>query len=418
MKGSQNISIETLGNGLTLIIEEIEDVESLAYELLIPGGILTDEPACLGSALLLAELTSRGAGDLDSKALSEAFDRRGIRHSEYAGQDRFVYHGTLLSEHLDEALKLVSLMVREPKLPTEEIEPIQSLLLQDINALMDNPARRAMVELAQIYYPEPYGRCVYGTASGIKACQARSLRLDWERRYGAQGCILSIAGKAQAKEVSKAVARHFGAWGGEAQELPRFDALPAHAYRHIQFESAQLQICLAYPSAPFGHPQYYPAKVANGILSGGMFGRLFIEVREKRGLVYHVSARHSATQDYGTVMVYAGTTPQRARETCQVLVHELRSLGGSIKPEELARAKANLKASLVIGEESPAARAGSNAQDWWLESRVRTLEEIISELERVQAADVDRHLSDFRADSFMSLTLGSQDLSDVQELHP
>lgn len=410
MPDSQNITIETLSNGMTVIVEEINDIESVAYHLLIPGGIINDDPAFIGSSLIIPELTSRGAGELSAKSLSEAFDACGIRHSESGGHDRFTYRGSLLSSYLDEALRLTALMVLKPRLPAEEIAPIQSLLLQDIAAMMDNPARRVLVEMGLRYYPEPYNRSGYGTEPGIKACNGRQQRLDWERRYGAKGAVLSIAGRCQTKEVLKIVGRHFKEWGGEAESRPPFGPLPPHARHHIPFESAQLQICLACPSAPYGHPEYYAAKVAAGILSGGMCGRLFIEVREKRGLCYSVYARHSATKDYGALMVYAGTTPERAADTCDVLLEALRSLGGTIKADELSRAKANLKAALVIGEESSSARAASNAEDWWLDRRVRSLAEIISEIEAVDCRKVDEHLGAYPLNSFMSVTLGPKEI--------
>jgi predicted Zn-dependent peptidase len=141
-----------------------------------------------------------------------------------------------------------------------------------------------------------------------------------------------------------------------------------------------------------------------------MFGRLFIEVREKRGLCYSVFARHSATKYYGTMLVYAGTTPERAHETLQVLTAELQKVIGSVEREELSRAKANLKASLVIGEESSGARAGSNASDWWLDKRVRTLDEIKAGIDTVDSALVDRCMKEFSSRSYMLLTLGSKRL--------
>jgi predicted Zn-dependent peptidase len=407
---SQKVRVETLANGLTVIVEPIAGVESVAYELVIPGGIVTDDPKYQGSSLLLAELSARGAGEFDSRALSDAFDRRGIRHSENGGHDRFVYRGALLCDHLAEALKLISLVLREPRLPAEEIDPIKSLLLQDIAALLDNPARRVMTELSTRYYPTPWGRPSHGTEDGIKSCNPRQQKAEWELRYGAKRSILSVAGKCEHEEVLKVVDRCFGTWAGEAAELPKFGPMPAHAYSHVSVESAQLQIALAFPGAPFGHPKFYAAKVASGILSGGMFGRLFTEVRETRGLVYNVYARHSATREYGTVSAYAGTTPERGQETLEVMLQELRSVKGTVREAELKRAKANLKSALVIGEESSSSRASSNASDWWLDKRVRSLDEILQSIDAVSLGDIDGYFEEFPLSSFMLVTLGAKDL--------
>ncbi len=405
------ISIHTLSNGLTLIVEEIAHVESVAFDLHIPGGIVCDDPGLEGASLLLAELTARGAGGLDSRSLSNAFDDLGISHSESSGHDRFYYRGALLADHLPHALRNMAKMVCEPHLPEDEIDSIRSLLLQDIAGLNDNPARRAGIELSSRYYPAPYSRSPLGTTEGIGACNRATLEAQWQKRYRPRGSILSIAGKVSAPEVVDLVENIFSGWTGDAIPIPAFGSLPGANNYHVDVESAQLQIVMAFPSCPFGHEHFYTAKVATGVLSGGMFGRLFIEVREKRGLVYSVFARHSGTKEYGTMTAYAGTTPERAQETLDVMLRELRGLRGTATSEELDRSKANLKASLIIGEESTGARASSNASDWWLDKRVRSQREIQAAIDGVTAESVDRYLEQFPAAGISLLTLGSKRLT-------
>lgn len=402
------IEIHNLQNGLAVVLEQIPTAQSAAYDLLIPGGIILDEPGHEGACLVLAELTSRGAGGMDSKSLSEAFDERGIRHSESAGHDRFVYRGSMLSGELERALSLVSAMVKDPSLPDDELESIRSVLIQDLRSLADNPARRVMVELTKRYYPDPYGRSSLGTEEGINGSHSAFLQESWKKRFRPSGSVLSIAGKIDPAATLKMVERYFGGWEGQAMALPTFGRMPGHSEQHIEFESAQMQIAFAYPSAKFGERHYYTAKVAAGILSGGMFGRLFIEVREKRGLCYSVFARHSATKDFGTMLAYAGTTPERAHETLDVMKRELKSLAGTITSEEIARAKANLKSSLVIGEESTGARAGSNASEWWIDRKIRSLDEIVERVNGVKTEEIEELLVEYPSDSYMLQTLGSK----------
>ena len=161
------ITTETLDNGLRVIVEEIPHLQSAAYDLLIPAGILNDSQDRIGASLLLGELITRGAGDLSSRELSESFEQFGIRHSESGSSSRFSFRGSLLADKLSEALRLVSLMVKEPKLPNEELGNIKASFLQDLQALQDNPSRRAMMHLTQSYYPDPFGRPSIGTEDGI-----------------------------------------------------------------------------------------------------------------------------------------------------------------------------------------------------------------------------------------------------------
>lgn len=404
-------TIEVLPNGLTVIIEEISHVESAAYELAIPGGILADDPAQLGQCLLLAELVSRGAGSFDSRALSDAFDSCGIRHGEGASLDRYTLRGTLLAEHLPEALRLTSLMVSKPTLPEGEIENIRQLLLQDLASLKDNPSSLVMVELNKHYFPEPYGRPTVGTEEGIRGISAKAVAQAWQKLFCPKGAVLSIAGKVRTRDVLESAKESFGPWLGEAFKKPVMEKLPPHRQYRYPSDSAQVQIALAFPSAPFGDEHYYTAKVATNVLSGGMYGRLFIEVREKRGLVYNVYARHMGTEQFGLVVCYAGTTPERAQETLDVMVKELRSVAGTVTDEELMRARANIKASLVMSEESTAARAGANANDYLMIKKLRSIKEILESINKVDAAAIDEYLTAYPANSFMLQTLGSRELS-------
>lgn len=402
--------IDTLKNGLSIVVDEMPEVESVSYDLYIPGGLICDDPSHIGACHTLSELSARGAGALDSRALSDAFEQRGIHHGEFAGGDKFGYRASLLAEHIERAFELTALMITKPSLPEDEVDDIKSILLQDIASLTDNPARWVMVELSKRFFPDPYNRPSMGTKEGLELTDIAWLRSEWENKIKPDGAVLSVAGRVTRSEVRRLAEKYLASWTGPATALPKFTALPDFGKAHIQHESAQMQIALAYPSAPFGDADFYTAKVASVILSGGMFGRLFIEVREKRGLCYSVYCRHAATRDYGFVTAYAGTTPERAHETFEVMVRELKGLKGSVTPEELERAKANVKASLILGEESAGARAGSNASDFWLGKKIRTFEEIMTEVNKVTTHSIDKYLERFPVDRYRLVTLGSKEI--------
>lgn len=397
-------------NGLSLIVEEMDHVESASYDLHIPGGLISDPSDRIGASIVFADLLSKGAGDLDARALSEAFDGAGIRHGEGVGSDRFNLSGSLIASKLDKALELVALMARQPRLPDEDIDPIKSLLLQDLEGLKDNPARRAMVELTKRFYPTPFNRSSVGEAHGIGSVTRADMQNMHKRFFVPAGSILSIAGKVDAQHVIRVVDELFGDWSGEAVELPAFGQRPKHEYYHLEDASAQLQIVMASPSVRFSEPLYYEGKIVASILGSSMFGRLFVEVREKRGLCYSVYARHGATNNYGTVTAYVGTTAERAQESLDVLVGEFEKLPGTITSQELERARTNLKANLIMGEESPGSRASSNASDWWLLKRIRGLDEINQAVDRVTLKSIEEFLKRYPFKPCSVLTLGRSSL--------
>ncbi len=400
-----------LSNGMCLIVEEMDHVESASYDFVVPGGIICDEQSSVGASIILGELLGKGAGGLDSRELSDAFDSAGIRHGEGVGMDRFTLAGSLVANKIDRALELVVSMVRTPHLPEEDIGPIQSILLQDLEALKDSPARRSMVELSKRFYPAPYNRSSLGESEGIRATTGDLMKRMHATWFRPDGAILSIAGKVDAQRVFSVVDELFGSWEGERVETPQFGVRPRPEYFHISEQSAQSQIVLAAPSVRFSDDLYYEGKLVASILGASMFGRLFVEVREKRGLCYSVYARHSSTNHYGTMSAYVGTTPERAQESMDVLLRELHRLPGTITQEELERTRTNLKASLIMGEESPASRAGSNASDWWLLKRVRGLAEIQAGIDAVSLDSIEEFLRRYPFTPCSVLTLGSTKLN-------
>jgi predicted Zn-dependent peptidase len=408
------VEIYQLQNGLTLLLDHIPTVESVAYDMLLPGGIYRDAEERIGSSLLLAELLGRGAGDFSAVELSNSFDELGIVHSEGASKDRFHLRASLLSDNLERGLELLSLMVLEPTLPPEEIESIRSVLMQDILSLQDNPSRWASVELQKRYFQGVFTRPGLGTKEGLERTSGESLRADWARWFRPEGSVLSIAGNFDPQKLRLIIERLFGQWSGAESKMIPFSGSSSPKAYHIEHDSAQVQILLAVPSTPFGDPQYYAAKMASQVLSGGMFGRLFTEVREKRGLCYSVYAQQQAGRDYGLLLAYAGTTTDRADETLLVLKDVLSTMIGTITEEELHRAKVNMKAALVIGEETSSARATSNAYEWWIGDRVRSEEEIFSSIDRVGCKEIDAYLESFPVAPYTLLTLGKRPLEGEQ----
>ncbi len=147
------------------------------------------------------------------------------------------------------------------------------------------------------------------------------------------------------------------------------------------------------------------------VLSGGMSSRLFTEVREKRGLCYSVSASLHNLKDHARVLCYAGSKTERAQETLDVMVAELKRLADGIGEDELERCRARAKSSLIMQQESSGARASSMARDWYHLGRVTTLEEVRRKIDELTVPAILEHLSRFPAKDFTFLTLGPTELA-------
>jgi predicted Zn-dependent peptidase len=401
-----SVKIHKFPNGITLIAEEIDYVPSSAFSILVPIGAASDPIGQEGAATILAEMFHKGAGPWNSKELSEEFDKIGAHRSHVSGIEVSVFSGAVLAENLHRVLELYSKVLLEPHFPEDELESVRLLALQELEALEDQPSSKVMVELAKQFYPEPFGRCQIGTNEGLRAVSSDSLVKYYKDSFTANRTIIAVAGKFDWPSLKAFVENKFQSWVGNTIPLAQKSFRDSSVVHHVHQETNQLQIALAYPSVSTEHPDYYVAKVAIAVLSGGMSGRLFVEVREKRGLVYRVSASHSATKGRAAVFAYAGTTPENGQETLRVMLAEIMNLKNGVNDDELKRAKADIKSRLIIHGESTSSRASSLVNDWWNLGRVRSLAEIKNAIDAVSSKDIERHIEQFPVAPLTLVTLG------------
>jgi predicted Zn-dependent peptidase len=308
------------------------------------------------------------------------------------------------------ALAIYADLVQRPLLPVDQFEDAQQVCLQEVYGLEDDLAQKMMQELRRRRYGDPYGRSAHGTVASLEACTMGDVQKHIDAYYRPQDAILSVAGNIQWDQLKEHVEKVFGNW--QAKPLPMLYAKPSDGpYCHINHDSNQTHIGVAYPSVPYSHPDYYQARAAVGVLSDGMSSRLFTEVREKRGLVYTVYASCHSLKHAGSVLCYAGTSTERSQETLDVLLAELHRLANGVEADELARLKAKIKSSLIFQQESSPARAGSMAADWHHLGRVKTLDEVRAIIDALSVDTINEYLGRNPPGDFSIVTLGERELS-------
>ncbi len=392
-------------NGLTLLFERMDHVRSASLYFMAPSGFTYEPADRLGLAGILAEMLTRGAGTRDTKALSLALDNLGVDRGESCGAFNITLSAGTLARNLPAALALYADVIRRPWLPDDELEPAQELALQDLQGLDDSPSEICLLELRNRYFPPPYNRNQYGTRAGIESITPADVRSLYATRFRPRGSILSVAGNCDWQELKGCVGKILGDWEGTPEAAPAPGPhTPTSA--HIQKETNQTQIAIAFPSAAFGTADFYPARGAIGVLSGGMGSRLFTEVREKRGLCYSVSASYDTVKDRAAVVCFAGTGADRAQQTLDVTVGELKRLKDGIEVEEVERVRAGLKTSLIMQQESTSSRASSMATDWFYLNRVRRIDEVQTAIDALTPNSILDYLDRYPAKDFTVVTLG------------
>ena len=409
MEQVEQFFTEQLPNGVTLLGQYMGQVSSAALTISVRGGSSYDPPHLAGAAAIVGEWSLRGAGSRDTHALNDKLDSLGCQHHESVLSEHIQFAAVQLSRNLDDVLEVCADILRRPKFDDATFELSRSLIRKDLSSIEDEPAKKATMILRENFYPSPLGRCVYGTPETLSAMTAEEIRKHVRTTISPAETIICVAGKIDWDTFRVATEKHFGDWQGDGVSKAAIQP-PKTNITHIVKDTAQVHIALAHKAVPIHDSGYYAARLTESILSGGMSSRLFTEVREKRGLVYHISSRYSSLKDHAGMFTYAGTVPQKAQETFDVTVSELKRMGEGIEPDELAIAKTQLKSSLVMHGESTCARAGALSSDWYHLKHLRSLQEISREIDKLTADDVLEYLHRFPAENFTVLVIGPRHL--------
>lgn len=399
----------TFPNGLTLLVEKMPGVQSAAMSFVIDAGAATDPADRTGSATVLSDLVLRGAGSRDSRALTDYLDSLGLQRSSSAGIFHARFGSAALAERVLDALPVYSDIVRRPHLPEEGFEAARDLALQSLEGIDDDPRQKLMIKLREWHFPSPYGRNTMGEKAHLEKLTIESMKTDWQRRYRAKNAILALAGNVDFSQAKDLVETSFGDWQAGEETVIQQTPAPGN-YRHEPQQSEQTHIGLAYPAMPETDPDYYTLRLGIEILSGGMSGRLFTEIREKRALVYNVSAGYSSLKGMGSILGYAGTSNDRAQATLDTFINELYRFQDGVTEQELARAKTGLKASTIMQGESTSARAGAISHDFFMRGRIRTLDEIKAAIDGVTLDHLNEFLKKNPPGPFTIVTVGPKEL--------
>ena len=400
---TERLDKRILKNGMVLVGEPMEAVESVAFGFMLPAGAALLPEGCCGAGSVIADWIFRGAGDKSSRQLGDALDGLGLHRGGGVGSSHIAIGAALEADNLSQALDLYADIILRASLKEDQFELARQLAIDGVLALDDDPRQKVMLELRERFYPSPLGRSVVGHIDELKALTAESTRAIVKNNFNLSQTIFAVAGKYDFDAVAAQMENLFSRTETGAQ--PSEAVLvrdKAGKYTHINNEGAQVHIGLMTETVKPTDEDYYNARVAVSVLSGGMSARLFTEVREKRGMCYAIGARYHGLKSAAGIMCYAGTTPEKGQETLDVIIGEFNRLSEGTSEEEIERAKVGLKSVLILQSESSSSRAGGIASDYYMYGRVRSLDEIKG---KIEATSVDSVLGFLRSNKFKDFTV-------------
>ncbi|MGA2916538.1 MAG: pitrilysin family protein [Sedimentisphaerales bacterium] len=408
----EKIDIYKLANGMTAIGVPMAQVQSAAFEFLLPAGAAVMPEGCCGASAVISDWIFRGAGNKSNRELTDLLDGLGLHRKSGAESKHISLSAALEAENLDKAIELYADIITRPSLDSGQFEYSRQLALQSLASLEDDPMHKVSHLLHQYFYPDPLGRNPLGTQKDLQNLTAQICKQLVLEHFDISRTIFTVAGKYDFQKLCRLLEKLFAA---EKPKKTKDINLKKQSpeYHHLHHDGAQVHIGIMTPTVTPQSPDYYNARVALGVLSDGMSSRLFTEVREKRGLCYAVYATYHSLREMAGIRCYAGTTPDKAQQTYDVIISEMKKLAEGISQQELARAKIGLQSSLIMQSESTSARAQGAAMDYYILGKVRTLDEIKQRIEKITVKSVLDFLKKNPFDKFCSVTIGPEKIKTV-----
>jgi predicted Zn-dependent peptidase len=407
---SEKTDKHILKNGMVILGEPMDVVQSVAFDFMLPAGAAILPQGCCGAANVIADWVFRGAGDRDNRQLGDALDGLGLHRLVSVNSSHITIGAVLEASNLTPALELYADIIQRPQLDVGQFEPTRQLAIESVRALDDDPRQKVMFELRKQFYPNPLSRSNVGEMEELKTLTAEKTKQIVNDNFSLSQTVFSVAGKYDFDAVCRQLESLFETNRKRPPE-PVTLGSKADKYRHIHNDGAQVHIGLMTETVTLPHRDYYDARVAVSVLSGGMSARLFTEVREKRGLCYAVAARYHSLKEAAGISCYAGTTPEKAQQTIDVIIDQFNRLADGITQEELDRAKVGLKAALILHSESSSSRAGAAGGDYYMLGRVRSLDEIKQKVDATTVDSVLQFLRNNRFKDFTVVTIGPEEIS-------
>ncbi len=410
-KEVRNIRRQKLSNGLTVITEQMQHIRSASIGIWLQTGSRDEDQEWNGISHFIEHMVFKGTKHRTAEEIARQVDSIGGNMDAFTAKECICFNVKVLDEHVPTALDILSDLVLNPVFDATDIARERGVIMEEIKMDEDNPDYLVHEIFTQNFWKgHPLGRPILGTKETVKRFERDSVLDAYAHRFAPGNIIVSAAGNLnhdQFVELVKAKFEHMKPMsnGFHSQEPKTFSRIILRNKKALE----QVQLCIGVPAHPIAHEKRHAGYILSTVLGGGMSSRLFQNIRERQGLAYSIYSDLNPYRDTGCLAVYAGTSLTSAAKVVQSVVQEFRKLKSDPVPEEeLRRAKAQLKGSLMLSLESSTSRMSNLARQEMYFDRFYDLDELIERIEAVTVEDLANLANEFfRPESVAVTALGN-----------
>ena len=377
---------------MRVVTERIPTLKSVTVGVWVNAGSRDELPSQAGYSHFIEHMLFKGTRRRSSAEISREIDALGGEMNAFTSRETTTYYVKVLDQQLQRALDLLSDLFHHSRFAPKEIEKEKQVVLEEIRMVRDDPEDLVQeLHSGQVLGRHPLGRPILGREKTVRGLRRPDLLHYIDTHYDPAQTILAIAGNFDQAQLDPMVARYFGK-GRKAKANQANGRRSADLHGGVLLKKKRLEqvhLCLGLKGVAAGHQDRYALYALNSVLGGSVSSRLFQEIREKRGLAYSIYSFLSGYSDGGMITVYAATRPKEVDRVVDLVCREIRRIGlKGIGRKELEQAKTQMKGSLMLSLESSHSRMSKLAKDELTHGRHVSLEDMVSQIERVSEEQI------------------------------
>ena len=385
-----DVRVTRLENGLTVVTDTLSHLRTAALGIWIGAGSRSETAEQNGITHLLEHMAFKGTAKRTARQIAEEIEAVGGELNAATSVEHTNYHARVLAEDVPLAVELLADILQNSSFDPEELLREKHVILQEIGAAHDTPDDKVFDQFQETAWAhQPLGRPILGTRETVMGFTPDDLRDYLSTHYLPGNMVLSAAGAVDHEAFVALAREHFSSLKARPAQVPVASRYTGGEVR-LERDLMEVQLVLGFEGLSYSDPDYYAIQTLASIMGGGMSSRLFQEIREMRGLCYAIYSFHWSFQDTGVFAIHAATGEEDIAELFPVLLDEVASAAASISQVELDRARAQIRAGIMMAMESPAARAGQIARQWLIHGEILSPEEIQARIDAVTLEDIHR----------------------------
>ena len=383
-----------LPNGIRLLTASMPATRAVSIAFFVGTGSRFESDEESGASHFLEHILFKGTERRPlAQDVSETIERVGGFMNASTDREVTIYWARVARPHLSIGIDILCDMLLNSTFPSEEIEKERDVILEEIHTSFDSPSQRVFHMADKIMWPDqPLGRDIAGTESSVRDLSRDTIMTYMRDQYDPSQVVMAVAGQVEHAEIEQIVTEALAKWPkGNPRPMTPFDPKEPESRVEVEYrKTEQANICLMIPGLSTHDPDRRALWLLSSILGDGMACRLFLELRERLGIVYEVDTDLMYLNDTGAIAVYAGTVPKRGPQALEAVIKELDRTTRDITESELDRARELSKGRMLLRlEDTRSISSWLGGQEITF-GHIETPEEVVEELNNVTVDDVQR----------------------------